>query len=55
MNFQLEHVAIYTKDIAESIRFYEKFFGGHPTPIRKGNAGYGFCFVRIAGSPRRFN
>jgi catechol 2,3-dioxygenase-like lactoylglutathione lyase family enzyme len=51
MNFQLEHVAIYTKDIVESIKFYEKFFGGHPTPIRKGNAGYGFCFVRIAGSP----
>jgi len=48
MNYQLEHVAIYTKDIAASIQFYEKFFGGHPTPIRKGAAGYGFCFVRIA-------
>ena|SRR5438874_592258 len=51
MNYQLEHVAIYTKDIAESIKFYEKFFGGHATPIRKGAAGYGFCFVRIAGTP----
>jgi len=51
MNYQLEHVAIYTKDIAESIQFYEKFFGGHATPIRKGSAGYGFCFVRIAGAP----
>ena len=51
MNYQLEHVAIYTKDIGESIKFYEKFFGGHPTPIRKGSAGYGFCFVRIAGAP----
>jgi len=51
MNYQLEHVAIYTKDIAASIKFYEKFFGGHPTPIRKGSAGYGFCFVRIAGAP----
>jgi catechol 2,3-dioxygenase-like lactoylglutathione lyase family enzyme len=51
MNFQLEHVAIYTRDIAESIKFYEKFFGGQPTPIRKGSAGYGFCFVRIAGAP----
>jgi catechol 2,3-dioxygenase-like lactoylglutathione lyase family enzyme len=51
VNYQLEHVAIYTKDIAESIKFYEKFFGGHPTPIRKGAAGYGFCFVRIAGAP----
>jgi catechol 2,3-dioxygenase-like lactoylglutathione lyase family enzyme len=51
MNYQLEHVAIYTKDIAESIKFYEKFFGGHATPIRKGAAGYGFCFVRIAGAP----
>jgi len=51
MNFQLEHVAIYCKDIAESVKFYEKFFGGHPTPVRKGAAGYGFCFVRIAGAP----
>lgn len=51
MNYQLEHIAIYTKDIAASIEFYEKFFGGHPTPIRKGAAGYGFCFVRIAGAP----
>jgi catechol 2,3-dioxygenase-like lactoylglutathione lyase family enzyme len=51
MNYQLEHVAIYTNDIAASIKFYEKFFGGHATPIRKGSAGYGFCFVRIAGSP----
>jgi len=51
MNFRLEHVAICTKDIAQSIEFYEKFFGGQPTPIRKGSAGYGFCFVRIAGAP----
>jgi catechol 2,3-dioxygenase-like lactoylglutathione lyase family enzyme len=51
MNYQLEHVAIYTKDIAASIKFYEKFFAGHATPIRKGSAGYGFCFVRIAGAP----
>ena len=51
MNYQLEHVAIYCKDIAESVKFYEKFFGGHPTPVRKGAAGYGFCFVRIAGAP----
>lgn len=51
MNYQLEHIAICTKDIASSIQFYEKFFGGHATPIRKGNAGYGFCFVRIAGAP----
>ena len=49
MNYQLEHVAIYTKDIAASVNFYEKFFGGHATPVRKGAAGYGFCFVRIAG------
>lgn len=51
MSYQLEHIAIYTKDMAESIKFYEKFFGGQATPIRKGSAGYGFCFVRIAGAP----
>lgn len=51
MKYQLEHIAIYTKDIAASIKYYETFFGGQPTPVRKGAAGYGFCFVRIAGSP----
>jgi len=51
MNYQLEHVAIYCKNIGESIKFYEKFFGGQPTAIRKGAAGYGFCFMRIAGAP----
>jgi|SRR5215472_4279592 len=51
MNYQLEHVAIYCKDINETIKFYEKFFGGQPTAIRKGAAGYGFCFMKIAGSP----
>lgn len=51
MNYQLEHVAIYCKNLHESIQFYEKYFGGHPTAIRKGEAGYSFCFVRIAGSP----
>ena len=40
MNYQLEHVAIYCKDIGESVKFYEKFFGGQPTPVRKGAAGY---------------
>jgi catechol 2,3-dioxygenase-like lactoylglutathione lyase family enzyme len=51
MSLQLEHVAIYCKDINESVRFYEKFFGGHATPVRKGGAGYGFCFVKIDGAP----
>ena len=26
MNYQLEHVAIYCKDLNESIKFYEKYF-----------------------------
>jgi catechol 2,3-dioxygenase-like lactoylglutathione lyase family enzyme len=51
VNYQLEHVAIYCKNLNESIKFYEKYFGGHPTAIRKGAAGYGFCFMKIAGSP----
>lgn len=51
MSCQLEHVAIYCKDIQESIRFYEKFFAGKSTAIRKGAAGYGFCFINIDGSP----
>ena len=51
MHYQLEHVAVYCRDINESIKFYEKFFGGSPTAIRKGAAGYGFCFMRIDGAP----
>ena len=51
MSYRLEHVAIYCKDINDSIKFYERHFGGHPTAIRKGSAGYGFCFVTIDGSP----
>ena len=49
MEYQLEHVAILCKDLQESIGFYEKLFGGKATPIRKGSAGYGFCFVNIEG------
>jgi catechol 2,3-dioxygenase-like lactoylglutathione lyase family enzyme len=51
MKFQLEHVAIYCKDLNESIRFYEKHYGAKPTAIRKGAAGYGFCFMVIDGVP----
>jgi catechol 2,3-dioxygenase-like lactoylglutathione lyase family enzyme len=51
MKFQLEHVAIHCKDLNESIKFYEKYYGGKPTAIRKGAAGYGFCFVVIDGVP----
>ncbi|MGH7825606.1 MAG: VOC family protein [Candidatus Binatia bacterium] len=51
MSYRLDHVAINCKDINESIHFYEKFFGGKATPIRKGAVGYGFCFVNIDGAP----
>jgi catechol 2,3-dioxygenase-like lactoylglutathione lyase family enzyme len=51
MKYQLEHVAIYCKDINESIRFYETFLDGSPTAIRKGAAGYAFCFMKIDGAP----
>ena len=49
MNYRLEHVAIQCKDLQESVRFYQKLFGGEPTQIRKGSAGYGFCFLKVAG------
>ena len=51
MKYQLEHVAIHCRDLNESIKFYEKFFGGSPTALRKGAAGYGFCFMKIDGAP----
>jgi len=49
MRYQLEHVAILCKEMKESIGFYEKLFDGKATPIRKGSAGYGFCFINIEG------
>jgi catechol 2,3-dioxygenase-like lactoylglutathione lyase family enzyme len=51
MAHHLEHVAIYCKDINESIQFYQTHFKAHPTAIRKGSAGYAFCFVTIDGAP----
>ena len=51
MNYRLEHVGVYCKDLEDSKKFYEKFFKGQPTAIRKGSAGYAFCFVEIDGSP----
>ncbi len=51
MRFQLEHVAIHCKDLNESIKFYEKYYSAKPTAIRKGSAGYGFCFMVIDGVP----
>jgi catechol 2,3-dioxygenase-like lactoylglutathione lyase family enzyme len=49
MAYRLEHVAIRCKDLKSTIGFYEKLFGGTPTEIRKGSAGYAFCFVKIDG------
>ncbi len=49
MNYRLEHIAILCKNLQESIAFYQKLFGGVPTPIRKGAAGYGFCFLKVDG------
>ena len=49
MQYKLEHIAILCKDLKESIGFYERLFGGKATPIRKGSAGYGFCFIDIEG------
>jgi catechol 2,3-dioxygenase-like lactoylglutathione lyase family enzyme len=51
MKYQLEHVAIHCKDLNESIKFYEKYYSARPTAIRKGSAGYGFCFMVIDGAP----
>jgi predicted enzyme related to lactoylglutathione lyase len=49
MNYRLEHVAIQCKDLKTSIDFYQKLFGGTPTDVRMGSAGYAFCFIRING------
>ncbi len=50
MEYRLEHVAISCNDLPESIRFYETLFDGKATTIRKGSAGYAFCFIQINGS-----
>jgi predicted enzyme related to lactoylglutathione lyase len=49
MNYRIEHVAIYCKDIRASAESYEKLFGGTSTEIRTGAAGYPFCFIKING------
>lgn len=49
MNYRLEHVAIRCKDLKSAIGFYQKLFGGTPTEIRTGSAGYPFCFIKING------
>lgn len=50
MEYRLEHVAISCRDLQESIHFYETLFDGKATSIRKGSAGYAFCFIQINGS-----
>ncbi len=49
MSYRLEHIAIECGDLKSSIDFYQKLFGGSPTEIRVGAAGYRFCFVKIDG------
>ena len=39
MHYQLEHVAIHCRDLNESIKFYEKFFGGSRDGDKEGNSG----------------
>ena len=51
MNYQLEHVAIYPKDIARIDQLLRKILWRPRDTDPQGSAGYGFCFVRIAGSP----
>ena len=50
MNYRLDHIAISCKDLNKAVQFYEQFFGGEATAIRKGSTGYRFCFVKIDGS-----
>jgi catechol 2,3-dioxygenase-like lactoylglutathione lyase family enzyme len=50
MNYRLEHVAIECKDLKASVDFYQRLFGGTPTEVRTGSAGYPFCFVKISGA-----
>jgi catechol 2,3-dioxygenase-like lactoylglutathione lyase family enzyme len=50
MNYRLDHIALNCKNLADSVSFYEKHFGGTPTASRKGGDGRSFCFVNISGS-----
>ena len=52
MSNRLEHVAIYCKDINQSIEFYRTHFGGQPTAIRKGAAGYASVLSRSTARRR---
>lgn len=50
MNYRLDHVAIRCEDLNGAVEFYQRLFGGTPTEVRKGSAGYRFCFVKINGA-----
>jgi catechol 2,3-dioxygenase-like lactoylglutathione lyase family enzyme len=50
MNYRLEHIAIWCKDLDKAAQFYCNLFKGEATETRKGSAGYRFCFVKIDGA-----
>lgn len=50
MDYRLDHIALNCKDLNDSVNYYEKFFGGKATPLRKGGDGRNFCFVTISGA-----
>lgn len=50
MNYRLDHIALNCKDLNDAVSYYEKYFGGKPTALRKGGDGRNFCFVDISGA-----
>jgi catechol 2,3-dioxygenase-like lactoylglutathione lyase family enzyme len=50
VDYRLDHIALDCKDLSESVRYYEKYFGASATPTRKGGDGRNFCFVNISGA-----
>jgi hypothetical protein len=51
VNYRLDHIALNCKNLGESVRYYEQYFGGSATPARKAGDGHSFCFVNISGAP----
>lgn len=50
MNYRLDHIALNCRNLADSVRYYEQYFGGSATTPRKAGDGHSFCFINISGA-----
>ena len=49
MNYKLDHIALRSKVLSESISYYS-ILAGKPSAIRTAGDGHNFCFINISGA-----